>query len=287
LTPLLTMRKFYQRLRNELKTNTSISEQKLDLLPRRYQIIGKILLVKLEPSLSRHRKAIGKTILKILPYIKSVLWVKEIRGNKRLPSTEVIAGLKNCETMHNEHKCAYWLNPAKITFSKGNKFEKLRLLKQIKPTDTVVDMFAGIGYWSIPIAKHAKPRKIYAIDINPLSLRYLERNTYANKVAIEILEGDCKKFAPLLQNSANHVIMGYFDTIPYFQSALIIAKSGGIIHYHDKKHTNDILKLKNDLKTIAKKANATISFKTTKTVKSFAPGIKHIVMDIKVKKSNK
>ena len=43
-------------------------------------------------------------------------------------------------------------------------------------------MFAGIGYFTIPIAVHSNVKKIYAIEINPVSYNFLCENIKLNKV---------------------------------------------------------------------------------------------------------
>ena len=67
-------------------------------------------------------------------------------------------------------------------WSKGNTTERKRMSTISDKGETVVDMFAGIGYFSIPMAVHSKPSKIYSIEINPISYGYLCENVYLNKV---------------------------------------------------------------------------------------------------------
>ena len=265
--------KFYQRLQTKVK----LPKNKLDLLPRSYHILGDILLVKLNSKLYTHRRKIGKVILEILPFVRSVVLIKGILGKKRVPQTEVIAGDKNTETIHREHGVIFSLDPRKVMFSKGNKFEKLRLLKKIRKKDVVVDMFAGIGYWSISLAKKAR---VFAIDINPVSIRYLEKNAFLNKVNFEILEGDCRKFSRLLR--ADKIIMGYFGTKKFFSYALQMGKRGSIIFYHDLVSDEKVSDLKQELTSIAKKQRKKIKFVSVRRVKTYSPGVSHYVFDIKV-----
>ena len=75
--------------------------------------------------------------------------------------------------------------------------------------EIVVDMFAGIGYFSIPMAVHSKPEKIVSIEINPESFNYLKENLRLNRVEdiISPVLGDCSTAAP--EGIADRVIMGY------------------------------------------------------------------------------
>lgn len=271
------MSKFFYLLKESLKKK--IPDNELDLLPRSYQILGNVLLIKLNEKIYRHRRKIGKEIMGLIPYVKSVILIKRIKGVERTPETEVISGSKNTETIHKEHGCLFCLDAAKLMFSKGNKFERIRMAHKIRKTDVVVDMFAGVGYWTIICAKRAK--KVYSIEINPLALRYLNENIKINRLNnVVVIKGDCRKHSSKLRNKADKIIMGYFNSKEFFPHALKIAKKGCVIFYHDIVKKGDESKLKEELKVLS--GEKRLRFFSTRRVKSYAPGINHIVFDIKV-----
>jgi len=279
---------FYRKLRKKLIAR--LSKEELDILPRGYQIIGKILLIRLKPGLIKHKKIIGNALIHIFPYIHTVCLLKGIKKITRKPDVEIIAGCKEHEpapstqTLHKEHGCQFLLDISEVMWSEGNKHERIRLTKLVKNNETIVDMFAGIGYFSIFIAKYCNPKKVYAIDINPKALEYLRKNVWLNNVEdkIEILQGDCRKFSKLLENTADRIIMGYlFDTEKFLPSALRIAKNNCIIHFHKTAKTVEIKKLKEKIMGIR---NHKIKILRTKKVKSYAPKIWHVVFDLKVTK---
>jgi tRNA wybutosine-synthesizing protein 2 len=268
---------FYTSLRRKL----DLPDKELDMLPRGYQILGKIMLIKLDKKLFKHRKMIGKTLLELFPYIQTVCLSKGIKSVTRKPIIEIIAGCKSTETLHKEHKCQFLIDVSQVMWSQGNKQERMRLVKVAKPKETIVDMFAGIGYFSIFVAKYSKPEKIYAIDINPKSTELLRRNTWLNNVEnkIEVLQGDCRKFSKILENTADRIIMGYlFETEDFLPFALKIAKNGCIIHMHRTAKMSEI-------KEIKKKLNRKAKVLRVKKIKSYAPKIYHFVFDLKVTKS--
>jgi len=276
---------FNDKLRNSLKGK--LAGKELDCLPKGYQIIGNILLIKLDKRLIKHRRLIGKAIMDMLPYIHTVCLIKDIRGNIRKPKIEVIAGCNRTQTMNKEHGCKFLLDVSDIMWSQGNKNEKIRLTKMIRPGENIVDMFAGIGYFSIILAKHCKPKKIYAIDINPKAIEYLRKNIWLNEVEdkIEILQGDCRKFAILLENTADRIIMGYlFETENFLPYALKIAKNNAVIHFHRTVKEEEIDKFKEKLIKIGTKNKVKIKVLKVKRVKSYAPRILHVVFDLKIQK---
>ena len=279
---------FYIKLKSKLEKR--LVEKELNNLPRGYQIVGKILLIKLKPNLLKHKKIIGNAILNLFPYVHTVCLVKNIGGIKRKPKIEIIAGCKNTQTIHKEYGCQFLIDVSKVMWSQGNKEERMRLTKFIKPEEIIVDMFSGIGYFSIFIAKYCKPKEIYAIDINPEALEFLRKNIWLNDVenSIEILQGDCRKFANLLENTADRIIMGYlFKTEKFLPYAFKIAKNNAFIHFHRTVKIEDIEKIKKKIVEIGKKSKCKIKIINANKVKSYAPKIWHVVFDLKIIKKRR
>ena len=268
---------FYGMLRKELEGK--LSDKKLDVLPRGFQTLGDILVVKLDKSLLSRRKLIGRAIIKVFPRVRTVCLFRELKGKTRKPDIEVIAGQNNTLTIHREHGCQFLIDVSESMWSKGNKHERMRLTELAKPGETVVDMFAGIGYWSIFLAKYSKPQKVYAIDINPKAAEFLKRNAFLNKVEnrIEVLEGDCRLFAKILENTADRIIVGYlFDTEKFLPYALKMAKKGCVIHFHRNVKDKELEKMK---KLLGKKFRILRTLK----VKSYSPDTSHYVFDLSTK----
>ena len=263
------------KFKEKLYKLTKVSYQKL---PSSYQIIGDVLLLKLpKVKLNKQKQDIAKAILKILPYVKTVCEIKEVSGELRKPKIKKLVG-SSTETIHKEHGILYKLNVSKIMFSKGNLTERKRLIEEAKPGEVIVDMFAGIGYFSLGLAKtHAK---IYSIEKNKNAFRYLQENIRLNKTKnIKPIEGDCRKVK--IPEKADRVLMGYFPgTEKYLPAAIGFLKDKGIIHYHDLgKSEDDIVKR---IKKYTKEQKIKILSK--KIVKSYAPHIYHFVVDFYLEK---
>jgi tRNA wybutosine-synthesizing protein 2 len=283
---------FYSKLRNELEGK--LNEGFLKMLPRSYQLLGRVLIIKLRPELLRYRKLIGDAILHVLPYVHTVCLLKGIKKITRKPDIEIIAGCKekkpapSTQTLHREHGCQFLLDVSEVMWSKGNKEERKRLVKLVRKGEVVVDMFAGIGYFSIFIAKYCSPKKIYAIEINPKAAEYLRKNIWLNNVEnkIEILEGDCRKFSAVLRSTADRVIMGYlFRTENFLPFALDIAKKRAVIHFHRTARKEEIEELKERLVEIGRERKCRIKILKIKKVKSYAPKVWHLVFDLEVRKA--
>jgi tRNA wybutosine-synthesizing protein 2 len=170
-------------------------------------------------------------------------------------------------------------------FSSGNMSERLHMSKISCKDEIIIDLFAGIGYFTIPIAVHANPKKIYACEKNPLSFRYLKENISLNHVTeiVEPLHGDNREVAP--EDAADRVIMGYIGgTEDFFNKAIKCLKDNkGIIHFHEKypekMHLDEVTK---DFEEKVKMFNRKINILDLRNIKSYAPGISHFVFDFEI-----
>ena len=219
------------------------------------------------------------------PGVNRIVKLGRISGLKREPDVEVIIG-EGTETIHRENKCSFKLDVSKIMWSKGNTTERKRMSTIAKQGETVVDMFAGIGYFSIPMAVHSKPAKIYSIEINPISYGYLCENVRLNNVEgiLEPISGDCREIAP--RSIADRVLMGYIgNTNEYLDVAMDVLKEGGTIHYHES--VPDKLKFIRPVDRINEAALAAdkelVEIVNKRIIKPYSPGVYHVVVDAKIK----
>ena len=254
-------------------------------IPDKWEKTGEVLTIKLPTNLKNYEKEIGEVYAMILNCKTVLNDIGGISGVYREPNVAVIYGSTNTETIHKENGIKYKLDPQKIMFSSGNMDERLRMANISNTGETVVDLFAGIGYFTIPMAVYSKPKKIFACEINPVSYDYLCTNIILNNVTslVEPLKGDNRKISP--KNVADRVLLGYFgDTHDFIPTALDCLKNHtGIIHYHDKfpedTVPDDPLKI---VKKIAEKYDRNAQLLRYKHVKTYAPGISHFVLDIQI-----
>jgi len=237
------------------------------------KVIGDILVLKNEPSNIQE--------LLQLPEVKRIVKLGRINGHKREPDVEILVG-DNTETIHRENHCLFKLDVARVMWSKGNTTERQRIGSIVNDGEIIVDMFAGIGYFSIPIAVHSKPKKIYSIEINPVSYSYLKENIVLNKAEsiIKPIFGDCRKVAP--KGIADRVLMGYIgNTHEFLGTAMETVKPGGIIHYHES--VPDILKFERPLQRIVDAAKShELKILKKRIIKKYSPGVYHVVIDAKI-----
>jgi tRNA wybutosine-synthesizing protein 2 len=271
--------------KSQLSEATGIAADKL---PSSYQIVGTVLLMKLSKLTTAQKNKIGKAMLEMLPNVKTVCEVKEVAGEFREPIVSVLAG-NGTATLHKENDIIYKIDAAKIMFSKGNLTERKRLIEQVKPGEEIVDMFAGIGYFSLGLAKFTKARRIMAIEKNPVAYRFLTDNIEINKVPqIHAVNDDCKLAAAGLREHADRIIMGYFPgTEKFLPYAIYMAKEGGIIHYHNIYKIHELwAKPLAEIKEACDHYRIGYEVLAKKKVKSYAPYVQHVVVDFRISRAS-
>jgi len=277
---------FYQRFPElaELLAG-EISPQESALLPKGWFILGKVIIVKIDPGIEHLKGMIGEALLEVYPRCSTVLMDRGIEGKLREPDREVIAGSEKTgtETVHRENGVVFKLDPMKVMFSAGNLKERMRM-GRLGAGEIVVDMFAGIGYFTLPMAVHSRPRKIVAIEINPVAYGYLAENVRLNRVedVVELILGDCAVAAP--EGIADRVVMGYVGTTnQYLDAGIAALRPGGVLHYHQTVPEQLYpQKLEEDLAEAAKRAGRSVRIERAARVKKYSPGMLHAVLDARV-----
>ncbi|GAI70674.1 unnamed protein product [marine sediment metagenome] len=273
------------------KLREILSEEELSVLPRGFQTIGRVIIIRLKPVLLEKKILIAKKYMELLPSTRSVyLNMGRIKGKYRTPENIVfLVGEDNPIVDHKEHGVIYRFDFTKIMFSMGNLNERKFLATLVKENEVIVDMFAGIGYFSLPIAKHSKPKIIYSIELNLESFKFLTENIKINHLddIIVPINGDSKSEVIKLSKSgvrADRVIMGVFPAPKDFiKEALALTKeSGTTFHYEGVATKDNYLNLFNEFKEIAETSNYKCELLSKRFVKSYGPHLYHVVVDILV-----
>jgi|Deesub1362A_J573_1020465.scaffolds.fasta_scaffold00166_50 tRNA wybutosine-synthesizing protein 2 len=247
-----------------------------------WEVIGDILIIDLPKELEDEKYLVGEKLRNLFPRINSVVIRRGIVGDYRKPMIELISGTKT-NTIHKENYCYFKIDVSRVMFCAGNMDERRRMAFISNSDEVVVDMFAGIGQFTVPMAKHSKPKKIYAIEKNPSAFEFLKENIRLNKLNnVAPILGDCRLVCP--QNIADRVIMGYFfDPHEYLPTAVKALREGGIIHYHFLSTKDKITDKWRQTKVHIKRLGSKVSLNDKRIVKSYAPKIWHVVFDLEVK----
>jgi tRNA (guanine37-N1)-methyltransferase len=269
----------------EPQQKKSVPEDLLGFSPS-YEVIGDIALME-DSDLDKEKASkIADALLRTQPNIKTVLKpLTPVIGEFRVREFEVVAGEPRKETVHREYGCRYKVDLARAYFTPRLSTERSRILSWIKEGDTVVDMFAGVGPYSILLAKSKKPSKVIAIDKNPDAIRYLNENITLNSVKnIEAIEGDAREEAKKFAGTADHVIMNLpHNAYEFLDSAILLTKPGGIIHYYGITPEDDLFESSIKLvKEAAERARRQVEVLEKRIVRSYAPYQYNICIEVRI-----
>ena len=276
-----------------LLANT-LKPKELELLYKSYDIVGDIAIIRVPAPLKQHTKIIAKAMMQMNKSVKTVLHqVAPVSGDLRLRKLEWIMGDRKTETSHKEYGCLFKIDLTKCYFSPRLSFERMRIAQLVQAGEVVINMFAGVGCYSIIIAKHSKAEKIFSIDINPVAVEYIEENAELNKVKERVVpvEGDAKAIIERkLQNTADRVLKPLPEkAYEYLDPAVFALKpTGGCIHYYDFEHAtkteNPLEKINAKLSEKLQKLNVDFAVSFSRIVRTTGPRWYQVVVDVKVKR---
>ena len=269
------------------KLEKLIPKNIFNVLPNSFDIIGNIILIKLNKNLLVYKKEIGRALLSTNKNAKVVCLVEPVKGELRTRKLEIIAGEKRTKTIHKEYGLIFEVDIKKTYFSPRLGSERRRITKLVNQSDVVVDMFTGVAPFSIMIAKFSNPKIVYALDKNPYAIKYAKINAKKNKVLdkIQIIKADAKNSYDIVKEKADRIIMNLpFSAYKFFKYALDIANKKCIIHYYDILKENEISKRIEFLKKVAFKKGFIIENLDIHKIKTYAPREFYIGIDITAKK---
>jgi len=281
-------------LRKRLRTRLSdlLSSKELASIHNSYDVIGDIAIIRVTERSRKHNKTIAETIMKIQKNVKTVLaQTSSIHGDFRLRKLEFVAGEHKTITVHRESGCSFSVDVKKCYFSPRLLYERMRIAKGVEKGEVVVNMFAGVGCFSIIIAKHSGSEKIYSIDVNPSAFQFMQQNIRLNRVYGKVIpvQGDAKEvIEKKLLCVADRVLMplpeNAFDYLPYALVAL--KKGGGWVHYHDfehaKKNENPAEKVKLKVAEELESLSVDFAIPFDRVVRATGPNWYQVVLDIKI-----
>jgi tRNA (guanine37-N1)-methyltransferase len=251
--------------------------------------IGKIIIVRIPDSLLSKKKIIGETLLKEVKTAKSVFYqVSAVEGDFRTRKLEIIAGENNTETEYKEFGCKFTVDVENAFFSPRLSTERERIANLIQDGEVITNMFAGIGMFSIMVAKKKKCT-VFSLDINPMASKLCEKNIELNKLAGKIISinGDAGEIIneQLMDKSDRTLMLLPERSDEFLESAINTTKNGGIIHYYSHIHADK----KSDAGKLSEEHFLQISpiqseILTSKIVRAVGPRYYQTVVDVKISK---
>ena len=271
-----------------------LGEEAAEKVWRRVEFIGDLALIRTPLDMSPEElKPLALEILKRFNFVKSV-WaaIPGVEGPYRLRKHVLLAGEDRSETLYREHGCVFKVDINKVYISPSLNYEHYRIAKLVAPGETILNMFAGAGLFSIIIARYAKPRKVYSIDINPYAYHYMVENVRLNHVedVVEPILGDAGEVVDSrLTNTSDRVLMPYPElALDYLDKALKALRDGrGWIHVylHVKTAKGEHYLTKAEQLVAEKLASLGVrnyGISSKRKIRNVGPRTHQVVVDIKI-----
>lgn len=267
-----------------------LDSTELEKLSSSFDIIGTIAIIKIPESLTSKRKLIADALIEEIRPVKSVFCqVSAIEGDYRLRKLELISGENSPITVYKEHGCTFKVDVINTYFSPRLSTERLRIAKLTEPNEVIVNMFGGVGTFSIIISRYNKSAKVYSIDSNPIATDMCRQNIEINKLTGNVIPvlGDAEQeIHKSLKGVAKRVLMPLPEKARDFVDAAVssLENGSGMIHYFchvgaDNKKTaiqNGVM----DTSESFSKFNHTI--RNVRVVREVGPRFYQIVSDVLV-----
>ena len=266
-----------------------LSEEESAELFSSFDQIGQIIVLRIPDSLKSKKKIIGETLLDKVKTTRSVFYQSSpVEGEFRTRNLEILAGEDNTETEYKESGCRFLVDVEKAFFSPRLSTERERISRLVSDGEVMINMFGGVGMFSILAAK-MKNCAVYNIDINPDASLLCEKNIKLNKLKGNVisLNGDATKIIENnLQNLADRVLMLLPEKSDEFLDVAATAvKNNGIIHYYSHIHADkkqDAPKLSEQhYLSIAKNRSEILN---SRIVRPVGPRFYQTVVDVKIEK---
>ena len=268
----------------DLLQERGVSEEEIKNAPQSWDIIGKIALVQFSEKCTIE-KEIGECLIE-LHGIKTVLSRVGIEGPQREPTVKCVAGVEETRTTHTEWGAKYSLDLSEVMFSPGNRGERKRMGRMADRRECVLDMFAGIGYFSIPMS--ISGAEVTAVEKNAVAMRYLRENIRLNHIGgnLHPIRKDCRKFVKEWTGKEgklfDRIVMGHYDSIEFLKEACSVVKAGGMIHLHEVRANANPSQSYDKIRTIAVETGRVAEIVSHRMVKGYSPGTSHFVADIRI-----
>ena len=247
------------------------------MIPKSYDVVGNIAILKFPSDVKKSEKV--KAAKQLLKERKSVKTIVEksgnVKGRLRTIKTIHLAGKKNLIAEYIENGCRFKLNVETCYFSSRLSNERKEVANQIKKGEIVLVMFAGVGPFSIIIAKNSRAEKVYSVELGKECSKFAKENVKLNKLSnVEIIQGDVKRIIPQLKEKKlkfDRIIMARPNLKDSFlDSAFKVVKKGTMINYYGfSKHSDEVVEI---IKIEAKTARKKIKIVCVKRAGDIAPG---------------
>ena len=257
-----------------------------------FDVMGDIAVIKSFFKSKEERLRLAKEIMKVNKHVRTVLSQPGgIGGEYRIRELKWLLGERKTDTIHHEYECKFYVDLKFVYYSPRLSSERMRISKKVLAEETVLNMFGGIGSFSILIARHSPALKVYSVDINPKAIHFTLKNMALNNVGEKIAAvlGDSKYLTQkIFHRKVDRVLMPLpmksYDCLS--EAVRALRNEGGFVHYYDFVHAikyeDPIEKTINRISNKINELDVDFDVEFGRIVRSVGPNWHQIVLDIEI-----
>jgi len=204
-------------------------------LPRSFDVVGDIVLVRLPEELVDRGPEIGEALLRFVPGARIVGADHGVHGRERRRRLEKLAGVGDWRTRHRENHVELEVDLERAYFSPRLAREHARVAAEVRPGERVYDLCCGVGPFSILIARGGAAERVVAVDSNPEATQLLRATIarYSLEARIEVVEQDVAEFVARRPPADRVVLNLPHEGIKYLSSVARAVAPAGRLHFYE------------------------------------------------------
>jgi len=263
-----------------------LTKKEMSFMRSSFDVVGSIAIIEIPQELKKKEKIIAETLIDLFKPVKTVVKKSGIHyGKYRRQKLIVLAGENTKVAEYKESGVRLKIDLEKCYFSSRLGTERLRIAGQVKPNERVLIMFSGVAPYPLVIAKNAKPKIIYGIELNPVAHKFAMENVKLNKMQDKIIlfKGDVVEVVPKLKQKFDRILMPMPKTaLTFLETAFKAAKKGTIIHFYTFGKEEEFQDIRNQIKDECKKHKKKCRILRTVKAGHYAPGVYRVCVDFKL-----
>jgi len=218
----------------DYREQVDVAPEERSLLPRSFDVVGDIVLVRVPPELEHRAPEIGRALLEFVPGARLVGNDRGVRGAERVRSLERIAGSGDWATRHRENGLDLDVDLGRAYFSPRLAREHARVAAEVERGDHVYDLCCGVGPFALTIARDGRAVEVTAVDSNPEALALL-RSSSARlrfRTPVRAVEAPVELFTASAEPVHRVILNLPREGIKYLPSvARTVARRGRLYYY--------------------------------------------------------
>jgi tRNA (guanine37-N1)-methyltransferase len=203
-------------------------------LPRAFDVVGEVVLLRIPPALRPYGPAIGAALLDFVPGARLVGEDRGVVGAERTRRLLRLAGEGSFVTVHRENGLEIEVDLEHAYFSPRLAREHDRIAGEVRAGESVLDLCCGVAPFALTIARRHPSCRLVAVDVNPRAIELVQSNVHRNRCRARVtpIAMDAGKFLESAAPFDRIVLNLPHEGHRFFPGIARALRPGGTFHYY-------------------------------------------------------